>query len=51
MTVKQILKMAKYITSYNGYDLYQLGSLLLKHNPKTGIVTGTVLTSDSKNAS
>ena len=44
ITPEQILETAKFITSYNGYDIYRLGNLLLKHNPKTGIITGTVLT-------
>ena len=44
ITPEQILKMAKFITCYNGYDHYKLGHLLLKHDTKTGIITGTVLT-------
>jgi len=51
ITPEQILKMAKFVTSHNGYDIYQLGNLLLKHATKTGIITGTVLTEGKGNAS
>ncbi len=48
ITQEQILKLAKFITSYDGYNIYRLGNLLLKHDPKTKIITGTVLTEGEK---